>query len=209
MIRLIRTECAPIGPVYNYSDRKCWSPGLTSVISAAPPPRRESVSCLGVHFALTEQEVSLLREQPDGESRVNFVKEVFEEAYLGEESPYAAESVKTWDAMDRAMTMKLDDSLDPEGALRHLVVDGERLNSGDDYILSLKTPDQVALLARIVEKIDISAFRDRYFMIDPAEYGEPLTEEDFQYTWEWFQCVRDLFRTAASSRRYVLFTVDQ
>lgn len=167
------------------------------------------MSCLGVHFALTVEEVSLLREQPDGEIRVNFVKEVLEDVYLGEESPYAAESAKAWDAMDRAMTMKLDDSLDPDGLLRYLVVDGESLNSGEDYILSLKTPDQVVLLATIIENIDISAFRNRYFMIDPAEYGEPLSEEDFQYTWEWFQCVRDLFRTAADSERYVLFTVDQ
>lgn len=167
------------------------------------------MSCLGVHFALTVEEVSLLRGQPDGEIRVNFVKEVFEDVYLVEESPYAAESAKAWDAMDRAMTMKLDDSLDPDGLLRYLVVDGESLNSDEDYILSLKTPDQVVLLATIIENIDISAFRNRYFMIDPAEYGEPLSEEDFQYTWEWFQCVRDLFRTAADSKRYVLFTVDQ
>ncbi|ARQ91880.1 DUF1877 family protein [Stenotrophomonas maltophilia] len=167
------------------------------------------MSCLGVHFALTAEEVSLLRAQPDGEIRVNFVKEVFEEVYLGDESPYAAESAKAWDAMDRAMTVKLDDSLDPDGVLRYLVVDGEPLNSGDDFILSLKTPDQVALVATIIENIDISAFRNRYFMIDPAEYGELPSEEDFQYTWEWFQCVRDLFRTAANSKRFVLFTVDQ
>ncbi|MBH1556149.1 DUF1877 family protein [Stenotrophomonas maltophilia] len=167
------------------------------------------MSCLGVHFALTSEEVSLLRGLPDGESRVNLVREVFEENYLSDESPYAAESAKAWDAMDRAMAVKINDSLDPGGALRYLVLEGESLNSAGDYILSLKTPEQVDLLAKIVDRIDINAFRDRYFQIDPAGYGAQLGEDDFQYTWEWFQCVRDLFKTAASSKRYVLFTADQ
>ncbi len=36
-----------------------------------------------------------------------------------------------------------------------------------------------------------------------------LTEEDFGYTWEWFQGVRDLYQRAATEGRFVLFTADQ
>ena len=49
----------------------------------------------------------------------------------------------------------------------------------------------------------------RYFAIDPESYGCPVNEEDFAYTWHWFQNVRQLYTTAAAENRYVLFTADQ
>jgi hypothetical protein len=37
--------------------------------------------------------------------------------------------------------------------------------------------------------------RDRYYsLIDPKEYDGDHGEEDFEYTWDWFQGVRDLFK---------------
>ena len=51
--------------------------------------------------------------------------------------------------------------------------------------------------------------RRRYFAIDPESYSHPLSEEDFGYTWEWFQNVRRPFLNAANECRYVLFTASQ
>jgi hypothetical protein len=34
-------------------------------------------------------------------------------------------------------------------------------------------------------------------------------DEDFAYTWEWFQDVRRLYQRAAAEGRHVLFTADQ
>jgi hypothetical protein len=51
-------------------------------------------------------------------------------------------------------------------------------------------------------------FRARYDRID-SDYDGELGEDDFAYTWDWFQGVRDLYVRAAEQRRYVLFTADQ
>jgi hypothetical protein len=36
-----------------------------------------------------------------------------------------------------------------------------------------------------------------------------LTEQDFEYTWEWFVGLREFWQRAAAENRAVLFTVDQ
>ncbi len=65
--------------------------------------------------------------------------------------------------------------------------------------------DVAAAIASITEE----QFKERYNSIDPDEYGFDLTDEDFQYTWEWFQEVRTLYQTATAENRHVLFTADQ
>ena len=41
------------------------------------------------------------------------------------------------------------------------------------------------------------------------DYGFPLTDEDFEYTWNWFNGTREFWKLAAQENRYVLFTADQ
>jgi hypothetical protein len=36
-----------------------------------------------------------------------------------------------------------------------------------------------------------------------------LSEEDLDYTWDWFQEVRELYVRAAAAGRWMLFTADQ
>jgi hypothetical protein len=90
-----------------------------------------------------------------------------------------------------------------------VVLGGLPLYGQDDYIMSLKTPAQVRDVAIAIADITQEQFRERYNAIDPTEYGFDLSDEDFQYTWEWFQEVRALYQTAASEGRHVLFTADQ
>jgi hypothetical protein len=75
--------------------------------------------------------------------------------------------------------------------------------------MSLKTPEQVRDIASALATIDEAEFRRRYFQIDAKSYGFPLSDEDFGYTWDWFQGVRDLYERAAKDGRFVLFTADQ
>lgn len=64
-------------------------------------------------------------------------------------------------------------------------------------------------VAAALDSINQQGFRERYFLLDAEDYESPLTEEDLAYTWEWFQSVRDLYRTASGVGRHVLFTADQ
>ena len=51
--------------------------------------------------------------------------------------------------------------------------------------------------------------RRSYFALDADDYDQPLSEEDFGYTWDNFQDLRRFFEKAASHDRAVVFTVDQ
>jgi hypothetical protein len=96
-----------------------------------------------------------------------------------------------------------------EYPLNHVVLAGELLYTEPDYIMSLKSPEQVRDIAAALLGITEAKFRRRYFAIDPAAYGCPVNEEDFSYTWGWFQDIRRLYTRAAAEHRYVLFTADQ
>lgn len=164
---------------------------------------------LGVHFALTESDVKELRAFDEEDDRLTFVTDVLEERYFEDDKTYVGESDKAWDAMHRALA---DGKLTWDGGaypLNHTVLAGEILYTGDDYIMSLKTPAQAKDIAAALDKLTEQAFRRRYDAIDAADYDGELDDEDFAYTWTWFQTVRDLYRRAAQEGRYVLFTADQ
>lgn len=168
-----------------------------------------AMSCRGVHFALTEQEAADLRGIEDEQARLEHLMEVIEETYFSEYPELKAESDKSWDAMHRALA---DGQLTWDGGdypLNHTVLAGELLYTDADYIMSLKTPQQVRDIAAALAGITQAEFRRRYFAIDPGSYAMPLSDEDFEYTWDWFQGVRDLYSRAATEGRCVLFTADQ
>jgi Domain of unknown function (DUF1877) len=167
------------------------------------------MSCLGVHFALTEKEVAHLRSLNDEQERLEHLQEEIEEHYLGEEKQFAVESDKSWDAMHRALT---DGRLTWDGGaypLKHTVLAGELLYTERDYIMSLKTPQQVRDVSVALLAVTEEDFRRLYFAIDAGTCGFPLTEDDFKYTWDCFRDVREFYARAAQAGRYVLFTADQ
>jgi hypothetical protein len=129
--------------------------------------------------------------------------------FLATKCNYLAQSDKSWDAMHRTLA---DGELTWDGGaypLNHVVLGGELLCTQPDYIISLKSPQQVREVASALPAITAAEFRRRYFAINEDSYGFPKSQEDFEYTWERFQGVRDLFLRAAQDGRFVLFTADQ
>jgi Domain of unknown function (DUF1877) len=167
------------------------------------------MACRGVHFALSQEEVQSLREIKDEAKRVEYLLNVIEEEYFTHHRKFLAESDKAWDAMHRSLA---DGQLSWDGGkypLNHVVLGGELLCTEIDFIMVLKSPQQVRDTAAALPAITLENFRRRYDAIDAESYGVSLSNEDFSYTWEWFQEVRDLFLCAASEGRFVLFTADQ
>jgi hypothetical protein len=167
------------------------------------------MACRGVHFAITFEEAERLRSIKDEEERLNHFHEVIDKFYFYEQPELKAASDKAWDAMHRVLT---DGQLDWDNGfypLNHVVLGGESLYTGDHYIMSLKTPEQVRDIAEALSVITEQEFHRRYFAMDQESYEYPLSEEDYQYTWGWFQNVRDLYQRAARDGRCVLFEVDQ
>jgi|SRR5664279_4324364 len=167
------------------------------------------MSCLGVHLALSMEEANYLLSCEDEHERLEYVTEELEERYLADPGTYAAQSDKAWDGMHRALSDGLLTYDGGEYPLNHVVLAGKVLYSQDDYIMSLKTPEQVSVIASALETLTEEDFRHRYDAIDAKKYDDEIGDEDFQYTWGWLQEVRRLYRTAAAEGRHVLFTADQ
>ncbi len=166
------------------------------------------MGCLGVHFSLSPEEVEQIR-GIDESARADFVHETIEEEYFAKYPERKADSDKAWDAMHRALS---DGELTWDGGvypLNHVILGGELLYTGSDFIMVLKDPQQVRDVATALPGVTEADFRRRYFGINQDSYGFPLGEQDFGYTWDNFQCVRDFWLHAATEGRYVLFTADQ
>lgn len=167
------------------------------------------MGCLGVHFALLDDEVEGLTSKVSDAERLAYLLEEIEEKYFADHRDWLAESDKAWDAMHRTLT---DGELgwdNGEFPLNHVVLGGEILYELDDYIMTLKTPEEVQEIAKALIQITEETFRKNYFEIDEDEYGFPVDESDFEYTWSWFQGVRKLYDRAALAHRWVLFTASQ
>jgi Domain of unknown function (DUF1877) len=93
--------------------------------------------------------------------------------------------------------------------LNQVVLGGQSIYHKDDYIMFLKKPKQVEKIAKAVQLISKDSLRKGYFNIDGKSYGFDLTNEDFEYTWDWFENTLKFWQKAASKKRFVLFTADQ
>jgi len=167
------------------------------------------MSCLGVHFSLSEQEVRKLKSFEDDGVRLEYFQSELEEEYFAEHEDRIAQSDKAWDAMHRVLSDgDLSYATGPY-PLRLAIIGGEPIYAGDDYIMSLKTPAEVTDIARALALITKDEFRQKYDAVDPNKYDFPKSQEDFDYTWEWFTGVVAFYKKASDEGRWVLFSADQ
>jgi hypothetical protein len=167
------------------------------------------MGCLGVHFALDEETVRRLKGFGEEQARLQYLQEELEDDYFDSHEEWFAETYKSWDAIHRSLTdgeLGWDNGSYP---LNHVILGGELLYTQDDYIMSLKTPAQVRDVAEALKGITEERFKAAYFRIDPDSYCFPVSEEDFEYTWSWFEKLVVFFGRAAAAGRYVLFTASQ
>lgn len=163
------------------------------------------MACRGVFFALNDDDAQrLLAAAGDDRGHRTTVDEI--EDKWDEE--WLAETDKAWDALHRCLS---DGRLNFE-ALTHramCVLGGQQLYGGDNYIVSLLTPEQVKQVAAAIRDIDEAWIRNRCFSI-PADDDElPISQADCLYTVSYFEGVQALDQKAAMSGRAMIFTVDQ
>jgi Domain of unknown function (DUF1877) len=167
------------------------------------------MGCLGVHFALSADEAARLKSFATDAERLEFLTEELEENYFGEHDDLLAQSDKAWDGIHRTLTDGRFAYDNGEYPLNHVIMGGEILYGNSDYIMVLKTPQHVVDIARAIQSITEEDFKSRYRKIDQRECDWPLSKDDCNYSWDWFQGVRDLFQRAAKENRFVLFTASQ
>jgi len=163
------------------------------------------MSCRGVHFAITDEDLGLLLAAQSDDQIRELISDGIEERW---DEDWLIQTDKAWDAIHRCLTDgKLEDE-NGEYPLRICILGGRQLYSGDDYVISLKDPSQCADLAEALAAVDEDLLRKRYFAISPEDYGRDLTEEDFGYTFSWFSGLPGFYQKAAKAKRHVIFTVD-
>ncbi len=169
------------------------------------------MSCLGVLFSLSEQEVMKIKNLKTNEERRDFITNDIEEKYFDDFPERLAELDKSWDGLHRSLTDGKCDWNNGTYPLNHVILGGEMLYDEDDYIMVLKTPKQVREIAKAIQTLSKDDLRKGYNQIpvDDEEYAEFLSEEDFDYTWDWFEPTKKFWQLAAEEERYVLFTADQ
>jgi hypothetical protein len=164
------------------------------------------VGSRGVLFAIDDT-ISGRLQEADGDD--DAVMEVIEEIEESWDTANLAETDKAWDAMHRALTdgaLEWDNGAYP---LNHVILGGQGLIAGDDYIAILKTPAHVRDIAAAVVALDDAAMAERYSKNVPRDYAPEYGDDDRAYTADWFRGVRALYLSAAASGRWVLFTADQ
>ncbi|MCA8912298.1 MAG: YfbM family protein [Planctomycetes bacterium] len=167
------------------------------------------MGCLGVHFAITEEQAHALIAATDDEAVMAIIEDIEEETWEeAKEAGLLAETDKAWDAIHRCLTngrMTWDGGEEP---LKWAILGGRRMYDGDEYIVTLIDPQQVQAVAEALKDIDEAELRSRYdYMAD--DYWVEKNDEDFEYTWHWFQNAKQFFQTAAKAGRYVVFTAEQ
>jgi Domain of unknown function (DUF1877) len=161
------------------------------------------MSSQGVHFALTDAQAQAILAVRDDDELIEMLEEI-EEVW---DEEYLAESDKAWDAIHRCLTNGLLLYVSEPYPLNHCICGGQQLYEGDDATISFVSAAQVKDVATALAQVSEEWFQERYLAIPEGEYKE-LSEEDFQYTWKWFERVRGLYEKAAATDRAVIFTVD-
>jgi hypothetical protein len=117
---------------------------------------------------------------------------------------------KSWDAMHRCLT---DGTLHGIGRgttpLSWCVLGGRNLHAGKEFIVCYVTPEQVEQVSDALDEISVAALVANYRKLPDTDYRGSYGDEDFQYTWDYFTNVRNLYSKAADAGRGVVFVLDQ
>jgi hypothetical protein len=160
---------------------------------------------LGVHFAIDAEAANRLLTATD-DDQVDALVEEIEEDTIGVDF---CETDKAWDAIHRSLTdgyLGYDNGTFP---LNAVILGGAQVHEGDDYIVSLLTPEQVREVARAAADVDQATLRAGYDRIDVEDYGPEFGDEDFAYTWSNYSDLVPFFQRAAEAGQHVIFTVAQ
>lgn len=164
------------------------------------------MACRGVHFAIDVATLErLLAARSDGET-LGIVQEDIEGKW---EEAWLHETDKSWDALHRCLgngTLEIPRAYAPLSAA---VLGGEQRYAGRDYIVSLVRPEHVREVADALAQVTRDWLRQRYDSLNPNNYEGSFGDDDFEYTWSWFEGLPDLYERAALDGRAVVFTVDQ
>jgi hypothetical protein len=161
------------------------------------------MGCLGVHFSFPPDRGAELY---DGDEAARaFVAELEDEW----DEYYLQQTDKAWDAIHRCLSDGTLAWAGGEWPLNGAVLGGEPAYLGTDYIIMFLDHEDVTEIAAALDKVSQPWLRQRFFRIPAHGYWRAVDEDDFDYTWHWFERMRAFFRKTADEGRDMVFTANQ
>jgi hypothetical protein len=163
------------------------------------------MSCLGVHFALSDEKVErLLSARSNGEV-LSIVKEEIETDW---DEEWLQEAGKAWDAIHRCLT---DGSLVVKDAspLSKCILGGRQLYQADNYVISFLNPAETCEVFHAIKDINREWLEGKYFALEDTTSDYSVDEADFEISWSYFEELKHFFQKTAQHGRAVIFAADQ
>ncbi len=157
----------------------------------------------GVLFAIDDEVLARLGDASDDAQ----IRAIVAELEAQWDEPHVCELDRAWDAIHRMLTdgrLTFDSGKPP---LSWAILGGTRLHEGEAAIVTVKTADQTAAIARALRGWQRGVLRQAYHRLPRHDYGD-LDEEDFEYVWLWFERMLEFWADAAREERAVVFAVE-
>lgn len=158
----------------------------------------------GYHLLLNRDDAKKLFAQPNPTAQRDFVKQLAQSAD-NRKRGRVLELGTAWTSLQRCLT---DGTLDPTAGdppLNNCMLGARMLYQGDDAYVTLIRPDMAPYVAEALGEMKYEGLHENYLKLNPEEYGQPLSEKDFERVWVLFQLVRDFFDFAAEDLSAVVF----
>jgi Domain of unknown function (DUF1877) len=162
---------------------------------------------LGVFFALDDAQHSAIWDAYEAEDDA-MVIDILEQIESAWDEAHLQQVDKAWDAIHRVLSDGTLDSRAGQWPLKAVVLGGECVYFGDDYMVRLVDVDDIKEIAPALAAVTQPWFRERFDKLRDHGYVGAADDEDFEYTWTWFEELRAFYAKIAQQQRAILFTVD-
>ena len=164
------------------------------------------MSCRGYFLGLTDADVSEFASlASDSYEMMEFANETL---YIRCEPDWVTFVDKSWDAIHRCLTNGYM-LPDPSNPMARCILGVQEIDTADNWIVGLCFPEDVKEIDLAIRHLDRDWLHKKYWALPKDEYGIFMSEDDFEYTWDYFRDTQDFFRRAAASGRHSLFIADQ
>jgi uncharacterized protein DUF1877 len=166
------------------------------------------MACRGVFFALSSSDKERLLALKSDNERMDYIKEEIEEAW---DEAHLLQTDKAWDAIHRCLTdgtLTVRRSSNPLGKL---IAGGIQLHSDTQtYVINLIESSELPELSTALKEVTKEWLKKRYDQLRSTDYPQEfISEEDWEYTWDWFSDIPEFVARTVAEGRSIIFTVDQ
>ena len=166
------------------------------------------MACRGVFFALTPTQTDHLMALDSDEKRLDYLQLEIEQAW---DEEHLLQTDKAWEAIHRCLadgSMTVAPSASPLGKL---ILGGTQLYSDPErYILNLIESSELPEISAALKAVTKEWLKSRYDQLKTTDYPQEfISEQDWEYTWDWFSGIPEFVARTAHEGRSLIFTVDQ